>query len=88
MEARLAAAGARPVPQIYYWQANGDVGYQDPDGREVVFASWIFISPGSWCRERCNAADMRSPDRYGAGSRVRDVSAEAFCAELHKPFWA
>jgi len=47
MEARLAAAGARPVPQIDYWQANGGVTYQDPDGREVVFASWIYIPPGS-----------------------------------------
>ena len=47
MQARLAAAGAHPVPQIGYWQANGDVTYQDPDGREVVFASWIYIPPGS-----------------------------------------
>jgi hypothetical protein len=41
VEARLAAAGARPVLQIGYWQANGGVTYQDPDGREVMFASWI-----------------------------------------------
>jgi len=47
MQARLAAAGARPVAQIGYWQANGGVTYQDPDGREVVFASWIYIPPGS-----------------------------------------
>jgi hypothetical protein len=47
MQARLAAAGARPVPQIGCWQANGGVTYQDPDGREVVFASWIYIPPGS-----------------------------------------
>ena len=47
VEARLAAAGARPVPQIDYWQANGGVTYQDPDGREVMFASWIYIPPGS-----------------------------------------
>ena len=47
MQARLAAAGARPVAQIDYWQANGGVTYQDPDGREVVFASWIYIPPGS-----------------------------------------
>src|SRR5271169_1273618 len=40
MQARLAAAGARPVAQIGYWQANVRVTYQDPDGREVVFASW------------------------------------------------
>jgi catechol 2,3-dioxygenase-like lactoylglutathione lyase family enzyme len=43
--ARLAAAGARPVAQIDYWQANGGVTYQDPDGREVVFASWIYRPP-------------------------------------------
>ena len=47
VEERLAAAGARPVPQIDYWQANGGVTYQDPDGREVVFASWTYIPPGS-----------------------------------------
>lgn len=47
MQARPAAAGARPVAQIDYWQANGGVTYQDPDGREVVFASWIYIPPRS-----------------------------------------
>jgi YycE-like protein len=43
--ARLAAAGVHPVAQIDYWQANGGVTYQDPDGREVVFASWIYRPP-------------------------------------------
>ena len=43
--ARLAAAGLDPVPQIDYWQANGGVTFQDPDGREVVFASWIYRPP-------------------------------------------
>ena len=43
--ARLAAADVRPVAQIEYWQANGGVTYQDPDGREVVFASWIYRPP-------------------------------------------
>ena len=32
MEARLAAAGAHPVPQIDYWQANGGVTYKDRTG--------------------------------------------------------
>jgi Glyoxalase/Bleomycin resistance protein/Dioxygenase superfamily len=45
--ARLAAAGVDPVPQIDYWQANGGVTYQDPDGREVVFASWIYQPPST-----------------------------------------
>ena len=40
--ARLAAAGIHPVAQIDYWQANGGVTYQDPDGREAVFASWTY----------------------------------------------
>jgi len=43
--ARLAAAGVDPVAQIDYWQANGGVTYRDPDGREVVFASWIYRPP-------------------------------------------
>ncbi len=44
---RLAAAGIHPVAQIDYWQANGGLTYQDPDGREVVFASWIYRPPRS-----------------------------------------
>jgi catechol 2,3-dioxygenase-like lactoylglutathione lyase family enzyme len=43
--ARLAVAGIHPVAQIDYWQANGGVTYQDPDGREVVFASWTYRPP-------------------------------------------
>jgi len=43
--ARLAEAGARPVAQIDYWEDNGGVTYQDPDGREVVFASWTYRPP-------------------------------------------
>jgi hypothetical protein len=45
--ARLADAGVHPVVQIDYWEANGGVTYQDPDGREVVFASWIYEPPRS-----------------------------------------
>jgi YycE-like protein len=45
--ARLATAGVHPVAQIDYWEANGGVTYQDPDGREVVFASWIYEPPRS-----------------------------------------
>jgi catechol 2,3-dioxygenase-like lactoylglutathione lyase family enzyme len=43
--ARLAAVGVEPVAQIEYWQDNGGVTYRDPDGREVVFASWIYRPP-------------------------------------------
>jgi hypothetical protein len=45
--ARLAAADVHPVVQIDYWEANGGVTYLDPDGREVVFASWIYRPPRS-----------------------------------------
>jgi catechol 2,3-dioxygenase-like lactoylglutathione lyase family enzyme len=43
--ARLAAAGVEPIAQIEYWQDNGGVTYRDPDGREVVFASWVYRPP-------------------------------------------
>lgn len=43
--ARLAAAGVDPGAQIEYWQDNGGVTYVDPDGHEVVFASWIYRPP-------------------------------------------
>lgn len=42
---RLAAAGVEPVAQIDYWRANGGVTFRDPDGRDVVFASWVYRPP-------------------------------------------
>jgi YycE-like protein len=40
--ARLSAAGMEPVESHPYWAATGSVTYRDPDGREVVFAPFIF----------------------------------------------
>jgi catechol 2,3-dioxygenase-like lactoylglutathione lyase family enzyme len=40
--ARLLAAGAEPVESHPYWEATGAVTYRDPDGREVVFAPFVF----------------------------------------------
>lgn len=41
--ARLQAAGLAPVdPQHPYWEATGAVTYRDPDGREVVFAPFVY----------------------------------------------
>jgi len=40
--ARLQAAGVAPVEQHPYWEATGAVTYSDPDGREVVFAPFVF----------------------------------------------
>lgn len=40
--ARLLAAGVEPVESHPYWAATGALTYRDPDGREVVFAPFIF----------------------------------------------
>jgi hypothetical protein len=40
--ARLSAAGVDPVESHPYWAATGAVTYHDPDGREVVFAPFVF----------------------------------------------
>jgi hypothetical protein len=40
--ARLVAAGVKPVESQPYWAATGSVTYRDPDGREVVFARFVF----------------------------------------------
>jgi catechol 2,3-dioxygenase-like lactoylglutathione lyase family enzyme len=40
--AKLEASGAKPVESHPYWAATGAVTYRDPDGREVVFAPFVF----------------------------------------------
>jgi catechol 2,3-dioxygenase-like lactoylglutathione lyase family enzyme len=40
--ARLQAAAVEPVEQHPYWAATGAVTYRDPDGREIVFAPFVF----------------------------------------------
>jgi hypothetical protein len=40
--ARLSAAGLAPVHSHPYWAATGSVTYRDPDGREIVFAPFVF----------------------------------------------
>ena len=40
--ARLQRAALQPVEQHPYWEATGAVTYRDPDGREVVFAPFVF----------------------------------------------
>src|SRR3954447_23833725 len=40
---RLRAAGYSTIPDPHaYWAANGAAIYRDPDGRDVVFAPWVF----------------------------------------------
>jgi hypothetical protein len=40
--ARLQQAGLQPAQQHPYWEATGAVTYRDPDGREVVFAPFVY----------------------------------------------
>jgi catechol 2,3-dioxygenase-like lactoylglutathione lyase family enzyme len=40
--ARLQEAGAEEVQQHPYWEATGALTYRDPDGREIVFAPFVF----------------------------------------------
>lgn len=40
--ARLTAAGLSPVEPYQYWIDNDSIAFADPDGREVIFAPWIF----------------------------------------------
>jgi catechol 2,3-dioxygenase-like lactoylglutathione lyase family enzyme len=40
--ARLREAGLEEVQQHPYWAATGAVTFRDPDGREVVFAPFVF----------------------------------------------
>jgi catechol 2,3-dioxygenase-like lactoylglutathione lyase family enzyme len=39
---RLQEAGVEPIEQHPYWEATGAVTYRDPDGREVVFAPFVY----------------------------------------------
>jgi len=39
---RLADAGFATVGSHPYWTANGAVTYRDPDGREIVFAPFVY----------------------------------------------
>lgn len=40
--ARLEAAGVEPSESHPYWAATGGVTYRDPDGREVIFAPFVY----------------------------------------------
>ncbi|WIM88107.1 VOC family protein [Candidatus Mycobacterium wuenschmannii] len=39
---RLVESGAKPVDSHPYWAATGAFTFLDPDGREVVFAPFVF----------------------------------------------
>jgi len=41
--ARLVAGGVRPdADQHPYWDENGGVTFRDPDGRGVIYVSWVY----------------------------------------------
>jgi hypothetical protein len=40
---KLLASGVRPVSDQHpYWDENGGITFPDPDGRGVVYASWVY----------------------------------------------
>ncbi|HEY6745783.1 MAG TPA: VOC family protein, partial [Mycobacteriales bacterium] len=40
---QLRESGFPPEPAPHdYWAASGAVSYRDPDGRDVVFAPWVY----------------------------------------------
>lgn len=39
---RLSSAGHEQVRPYQYWIDNDSAAFSDPDGREVIFAPWIF----------------------------------------------
>jgi catechol 2,3-dioxygenase-like lactoylglutathione lyase family enzyme len=39
---RLSAAGVEPSESHPYWAATGGVTYLDPDGRQVIFAPFVY----------------------------------------------
>ena len=70
MQARLAAAVARPVAQIDYWQANGGVAYQDPGGAGSsvrvldLYPDRFFVAPPAvhsvmFCALRASAVQAK-----------------------------
>lgn len=41
--AKLLAHGVRPESSQHpYWEENGGTTFRDPDGRSVIYASWVF----------------------------------------------
>ena len=39
----LLANGVRPVPDQHpYWEDNGGTTFLDPDGRGIIYASWVY----------------------------------------------
>jgi catechol 2,3-dioxygenase-like lactoylglutathione lyase family enzyme len=40
---KLLAGGVRPEPDQHpYWDENGGVTFRDPDGRGVIYVSWVY----------------------------------------------
>jgi GNAT superfamily N-acetyltransferase len=79
--ARLRAVGLEPTADLHpYWAANGAVSYRDPDGRQLVFAPWVYgRDPDPMDRDRTEAADAPVRVEWYDGDReaLRPLFAEA-----------
>ena len=60
---RLDATGLTPIEPHAYWAANGAVVYHDPDGRDVVFAPWVYGRDP-------DPVDVQTPDHVADEVRV------------------
>jgi GNAT superfamily N-acetyltransferase len=77
--ARLRAAGVVPIEQHPYWAAHGAAVYRDPDGRDVVFAPWVYgRDPEPAAHFDVVAASPVSVESYdGDRAALRHLFAEA-----------
>jgi ribosomal protein S18 acetylase RimI-like enzyme len=69
--ASLREAGLRAEPEPHaYWAANGAVVHHDPDGRDVVFAPWVFGRDPEPAERAVDASADQAADVSDAGQRI------------------
>jgi hypothetical protein len=69
---RLKAAGIEPSESHPYWAATGGVTYRDPDGREVIFAPFVYgkNEPDAGPRPASTGSPVSRPARRGSENRA------------------
>jgi GNAT superfamily N-acetyltransferase len=80
--AALRARGLRPDPAPHaYWAANGADVYRDPDGRDVVFAPWVYGRDAEPA-DRATAPGGPPPPG-GAGVRIEWFEGDRSALRVH-----
>jgi GNAT superfamily N-acetyltransferase len=76
--APLLRAGLTPISDPHpYWSANGAAIFRDPDGRDVVFAPWVYGRDPEPKDASIAAAPLRVGWYDGDRTAVRPLFAEA-----------